>query len=145
MDRLFAFEKALNTWARWVEEQVDPMTTKVFFLGPSPTHFNASHWGNNEKGDCKDEMQPLLEQPNPGDDADLAKTTVERVWRSMSKPVGLLNVTGLSSLRNDAHPSLYSSGAHRGMDRSHWCVSGVPDTWNHLLYAELMVRSNTPT
>ncbi|PON96509.1 Protein trichome birefringence-like [Trema orientale] len=90
-------------------------------------------------------MQPLMEQPNPEDDADLAKTTVERVLRSMSKPVGLLNVTELSSLRNDAHPSLYSSGAHRGMDCSHWCVSGVPDTWNHLLYAELMVRSNTPT
>ncbi|KAM7497840.1 hypothetical protein LguiA_022254 [Lonicera macranthoides] len=38
MDRLVAYEKALNTWARWVESNVDPFKTKLFFQGVSPDH-----------------------------------------------------------------------------------------------------------
>lgn len=38
MDRLVAYEKALNTWAKWVDTNVDPSTTKVFFQGVSPDH-----------------------------------------------------------------------------------------------------------
>ncbi|PQP93878.1 protein trichome birefringence-like 43 [Prunus yedoensis var. nudiflora] len=38
MDRLVAYEKALNTWARWVNSNVDPNKTKVFFQGVSPDH-----------------------------------------------------------------------------------------------------------
>lgn len=38
MDRLVAYAKALNTWAKWVDTNVDPSTTKVFFQGVSPDH-----------------------------------------------------------------------------------------------------------
>ena len=38
MDRLVAYEKALQTWANWVDSQVDPTKTKVFFQGVSPDH-----------------------------------------------------------------------------------------------------------
>lgn len=39
MDRLTAFNKGLNTWANWVDQNVDPTQTKVFFQGISPTHY----------------------------------------------------------------------------------------------------------
>lgn len=52
------------------------------------------------------------------------------------KPVYLLDITTLSQLRKDAHPSAYS-GDHSGVDCSHWCLPGLPDTWNQLLYAAL--------
>ncbi|XP_022140086.1 protein trichome birefringence-like 38 isoform X2 [Momordica charantia] len=39
MDRLVAFYKGLTTWARWVDFNVDPTKTKVFFQGISPTHY----------------------------------------------------------------------------------------------------------
>lgn len=39
MDRLTAFYKGLSTWARWVDLNVDPSQTKVFFQGISPTHY----------------------------------------------------------------------------------------------------------
>lgn len=39
MDRLTAFNKGLNTWASWVDQNVDPTQTKVFFQGISPTHY----------------------------------------------------------------------------------------------------------
>lgn len=39
MDRLTAFYKGLSTWARWVDLNVDPSRTEVFFQGISPTHY----------------------------------------------------------------------------------------------------------
>ncbi|KAK9922852.1 hypothetical protein M0R45_031293 [Rubus argutus] len=42
MDRLVSDEKALNTWATWVDSNVDPAKIKVFFQGVSPYHSNSS-------------------------------------------------------------------------------------------------------
>ncbi len=39
MDRLDAFSKGLTTWANWVDLNVDPSKTKVYFQGISPTHY----------------------------------------------------------------------------------------------------------
>ncbi|XP_057473626.1 protein trichome birefringence-like 43 isoform X1 [Actinidia eriantha] len=38
MNRLVAYEKALSTWARWVDSNIDPTKTKVIFQGVSPDH-----------------------------------------------------------------------------------------------------------
>ena len=38
MDRLVAYEKGLKTWAKWVEDNVNPNKTRVFFQGVSPDH-----------------------------------------------------------------------------------------------------------
>ncbi|KAI5337795.1 hypothetical protein L3X38_017066 [Prunus dulcis] len=35
---------------------------------------------------------------------------------------------------------VWSHGGHKDMDCSHWCLAGVPDTWNVLLYAALTQR-----
>ena len=34
-----AFRKALTTWAKWVDTDVDPGKTKVLYRGNSPTHY----------------------------------------------------------------------------------------------------------
>lgn len=39
MDRLTAYYKGLSTWGKWVDTNVDPSKTKVFFQGISPTHY----------------------------------------------------------------------------------------------------------
>lgn len=39
MDRMKAFEKALTTWAAWVDTNIDPTKVKVFFQGISPSHY----------------------------------------------------------------------------------------------------------
>lgn len=68
----------------------------------------------------------------------------------------VLNVTYMTALRKDGHSSLYYLGPdgspaplHR-QDCSHWCLPGVPDSWNEILYAlflkhEATRASNTST
>ncbi|MBH0063554.1 hypothetical protein I6E85_20795, partial [Pseudoalteromonas sp. NZS71] len=64
----------------------------------------------------------------------LSWVVVNKVLARIKKPVYLLDITFLSQMRKDAHPSRYSGG-HGGTDCSHWCLPGLPDTWNDLLYA----------
>lgn len=136
MDRLTAYYKALTTWGRWVDQNIDPTRTKVFFQGISPTHYEGREW-NQPKRSCIGERQPLLGSTYPAG-APAAADVVNRVLSGIRKPVYLLDITTLSQLRMDAHPSSYG-GQHGGMDCSHWCLPGLPDTWNQLLYAALVM------
>ena len=39
MDRIVAFERGLKTWGEWLDANVDPTKTMVFFQGISPNHY----------------------------------------------------------------------------------------------------------
>ncbi|CAH8253821.1 unnamed protein product [Arabidopsis lyrata] len=133
MNRLDAFYKGLSTWARWVDQNVDTTKTRVFFQGISPTHYEGREW-NEPRKSCSGQMQPLGGSSYPSGQPPSAGV-VSKVLNSMKKPVTLLDITTLSQLRKDAHPSSY--GGDGGTDCSHWCLPGLPDTWNQLLYAAL--------
>ncbi|GMP74378.1 hypothetical protein CsSME_00031816 [Camellia sinensis var. sinensis] len=135
MDRLMAFYKGLTTWGRWVDRDIDPSKTKVFFQGISPTHYQGKEWKSGSKN-CMGEHLPLTGSTYPAG-IPPAAIVVNKVLSRVKKPVYLLDITTLSQLRKDAHPSAYS-GDHSGTDCSHWCLPGLPDTWNQLLYAALM-------
>ncbi|XP_050379686.1 protein trichome birefringence-like 43 [Argentina anserina] len=141
MNRLMAYEKALNTWAKWVDSSVDTYKTKIFFQGVSPDHVNAREWGDHSNSNgCLGQTKPVYGTQYPGG-SHPAEVVLERVLRTISKPVHLLNITRLSQLREDSHPSAYGFGGARGMDCTHWCLPGVPDTWNQLLFAALFEGS----
>mgnify|MGYP000161436105 FL=1 len=64
---------------------------------------------------------------------------LEKTLAEMKFPVKLLNITRLSGFRSDGHPSIYGLlNMHGYQDCSHWCLPGVPDAWNELLYAMIM-------
>ncbi|KAK4486653.1 hypothetical protein RD792_006711 [Penstemon davidsonii] len=136
MDRVLAFEKALNTWGRWVDNNIDPAKTKVFFQGISPSHYNGSSWNEPSAKSCIGQKQPLLESTYPGG-LPPALTVLKKVLSTIKKPVKLLDITNLSLLRKDGHPSSY--GLPGTLDCSHWCLAGVPDTWNQIFYHTLIL------
>ncbi|KAK4767860.1 hypothetical protein SAY87_003001 [Trapa incisa] len=133
MDRMVAFETALRTWGRWVDLNIDPSKSTVFFQGISPSHYNGTLWGEPEAKSCIGQKEPLPGSTYPGG-LPPAVGVLKSVLRNISKPVTLLDVTNLSLLRKDGHPSIYGLGGRTGIDCSHWCLAGVPDTWNEILY-----------
>ncbi|URE19322.1 hypothetical protein MUK42_36705 [Musa troglodytarum] len=103
---------------------------------PHPLQVDGAEWGDKNAKNCYRQTQPVNGSTYPGGPVP-AQGVVTSVLGAMSKPVHLLDITLLSQLRRDAHPSAYS-GDHPGMDCSHWCLAGLPDTWNQILYAELL-------
>lgn len=70
--------------------------------------------------------------------SDVVKQMQYESWK-----VHFLNITYLSEMRKDSHPSKYrepGTPLDAPQDCSHWCLPGVPDTWNELLYAQLLSK-----
>ncbi|WOL00284.1 protein trichome birefringence-like 6 [Canna indica] len=141
LDVSTAFRKALSTWALWVDQHVIPGKTQVFFRSSAPSHFSGGEW--NSGGHCKESIHPLnktyvRQVPEKN-------IILEQVVKKMKTPVTILNITNLSGLRIDGHPSVYGRTLGRPptsiQDCSHWCLPGVPDTWNELLYFHLLSRN----
>ncbi|XP_021277043.1 protein trichome birefringence-like 5 [Herrania umbratica] len=140
-DAVEAYRRALKTWAKWIDENVKPAKQLVFYRGYSSAHFRGGDWDSG--GSCNGETEPILSgaflETYP-----LKMKIVEEVIQEMKVPVILLNVTRLTNFRKDGHPSIFGKRLTEGkkvstrrQDCSHWCVPGVPDTWNELIYATL--------
>ncbi|KAL6644948.1 hypothetical protein ACP70R_016556 [Stipagrostis hirtigluma subsp. patula] len=138
LDASTAFQRALTTWASWVDRYINPQRTRVFFRSSSPSHFSGGQW--NSGGHCRESTLPLNDShvwPMPE-----INVMLEQVSKQMKTPVTILNITHLSGLRIDGHPSVYGRKAvgltaSSVQDCSHWCLPGVPDTWNELLFYHL--------
>ncbi|CAB4291886.1 unnamed protein product [Prunus armeniaca] len=137
LDVSTAFRKALMTWASWVDKRINPRKTQVFFRSSAPSHFRGGQW--NSGGSCKEATQPLQTSSSSHSEKNVI---AEEVIKQMKTRVTFLNITGLSEYRIDGHPSIHGrkSGKHSSsgiQDCSHWCLPGIPDIWNELLYAHL--------
>jgi hypothetical protein len=124
----------LHTIARWVDSELAhrPGTTKVFLRTMSPVHFVNGEWDTG--GRC-DNTVPLssgseVSQDRSGDSA--AESAVN------GTRLKLLDITAISRLRSEGHISNHSVKAQRAIyDCLHWCLPGIPDMWNELLFAQM--------
>ncbi|XP_058740457.1 protein trichome birefringence-like 6 [Vicia villosa] len=133
-----AFGKALTTWASWVDRHINSKKTQVFFRTSAPSHFRGGNW--NSGGHCTEATHPLNQTLNTTYPE--KNIIVEEIIKRMKTPVTLLNITSLSEFRIDGHPSIYGrkTRSSRIQDCSHWCLPGVPDTWNEMLFFHLQSR-----
>ncbi|KAE9607077.1 putative PMR5 domain, PC-Esterase, protein trichome birefringence-like 2 [Lupinus albus] len=141
---LNAYTKALTTWAKWIDHNIDANRTQVFFRGYSLTHFRGGQW--NSGGQCNKETEPIFNGTQLRKYSSKMRA-LDKVMSKMKTPVIYMNISRLTDYRKDGHPSIYRMdykteeervGAELHQDCSHWCLPGVPDTWNELLYASLL-------
>ncbi|KAJ3682836.1 hypothetical protein LUZ60_013063 [Juncus effusus] len=150
LDATIAYRIGLKTWANWIDSTLSPNKTKVFFTTMSPTHMRSADWNHESNIRCFNETKPVLTKGYWGTGSDRRiMEVISTVVSKMKTPVTFLNITQLSEHRIDGHVSVY--GESRGnvlteeqkgnpeqfADCIHWCLPGVPDTWNRLLYAYL--------
>ncbi|KAI3994967.1 hypothetical protein MKX01_019781 [Papaver californicum] len=147
------FEVALKTWSDWLENRINRTKTQLFFNSMSPTHEWAGDWEENKQGNCYNETEPILQEHywGSGTNTDIMKAVESSVneLKVRGVDVKILNITQLSEYRKDAHVSINKriwdtltpeqiSNPVSYSDCSHWCLPGVPDTWNELLYAYIL-------
>lgn len=165
-----AYKKAMETIVKWIETELNLTKTQVFFRTFAPVHFRfisnsitrnpkaySQHvftnicrggvW--NTGGHCHLETLPdissSLVPPETWEKLNTLSTLVSSPLslNSLTSGLQVLNITDMSARRKDGHSSVYyvspPAPLHR-QDCSHWCLPGVPDTWNELMYAFLMKR-----
>ncbi|KAL6525508.1 Protein trichome birefringence-like 5 [Orobanche hederae] len=143
LDAVEAYRRAIKTWATWIKKHL-AKEKLVFYRGYSSAHFRGGDWDSG--GSCNGETEPVksgvILESYPQ-----KMTIVEDVLKETQVSVVLLNVTRLTNYRKDGHPSVYGKNvtgvkkvSTRRQDCSHWCLPGVPDAWNELIYATLVAR-----
>ncbi|TVT97802.1 hypothetical protein EJB05_56936, partial [Eragrostis curvula] len=163
VDRPIAYREVLKTWAKWVDRHIDPNKTTVFFMGMSPNHVVPWVWGNPGGIKCAMETQPILNwtagKPlDIGTDWRLHGAARGVMGRYLSRvPVEFVDITALSEFRKDAHTSVHTLRQGKLLtpeqqadpktyaDCIHWCLPGLPDTWNHFIYAHIVSRPRGPS
>ncbi|XWS09019.1 hypothetical protein CRYUN_Cryun40dG0050000 [Craigia yunnanensis] len=139
-----AYQRSIETVMRWIRNEVNTSKTKVFFRTFAPVHFRGGDWKTG--GSCHMETLPELGSSLvPSETWEQFKVVSDVLsaysYASKGTKIDILNVTRMTARRKDGHSSLYYLGPkespapiHR-QDCSHWCLPGVPDAWNELLYA----------
>lgn len=128
-----AFKTALKTWASWAESNVNPNRTSVFFRT-----FESSHWSGRNRNSCKVTRRPSLKAK--GRDKSSISDIIMKVTKQMAFPIRVLHVTPMGAFRSDAHVGTWSDNPSVP-DCSHWCLPGVPDMWNEILFSYMLSKN----
>ncbi|XP_031398180.1 protein trichome birefringence-like 34 [Punica granatum] len=147
-----AYEMGMTTWSQWLEIHVNQSNTELFFVTMSPTHERAEDWGGFTGQNCYQETELITKEDYWGSGSNLAMMrvveTVINDLRARGVTIQVLNITQLSEYRKEAHPAIHRK-QYRPLkeeqlanpmsyaDCMHWCLPGVPDVWNELLYAHI--------
>ncbi|EPS74219.1 hypothetical protein M569_00538 [Genlisea aurea] len=146
---LRVFEMALNSWSDWMEMHFNGTKTKVFFMSPSPfSKLNKTYNVYGTDAGCGEMREPIPDEDYWPSGVDkgmmrMVESVIDKLGERGVK-VEYLNVTRLSGYREDAHSSnkvigwVNWKGSKRYSDCLHWCLPGVPDVWNRILYHYIM-------
>lgn len=77
----------------------------------------------------------------------------KHVTQNTKVPIHFIDITTLSEYRKDAHTAIHTIRQGKILtpeqkadpaiyaDCIHWCLPGLPDTWNEFLYTRIISRS----
>ncbi|XP_012074397.1 protein trichome birefringence-like 8 [Jatropha curcas] len=143
MNVMEALERSLQTWKSWAIENLDPERSHIFFRSFSPVHYRNGTWNNN--GRCDVDMQPETNdmnlEPEPVNNQLISSMIKQMELEYRKSKIQYLNITYLTQFRFDGHPSVHrepGTPLPAPQDCSHWCLPGIPDIWNEILYAHLV-------
>ncbi|KAF8085717.1 hypothetical protein N665_0650s0030 [Sinapis alba] len=144
-----AYRMGMKSMLRWVKNNMDRKKTRVFFTSMSPTHAKGIDWGGEPGQNCYNQTT-LIKDPNywGSDCRKSIMKVIGEVFERSKTPITLLNITQMSNYRKDAHTSIYKKqwsplteeqleNPTSYADCVHWCLPGLQDTWNELLFAKL--------
>ncbi|CAA3033394.1 trichome birefringence-like 33 [Olea europaea subsp. europaea] len=144
-----AYRMAMKIMLRWVKKNMERNKTRVFFTSMSPSHEKSIDWGGDPHGNCYNETTLIEDEEYWGSDCRKGvMRVIGEVFSKTKVPITFLNITKLSSYRRDAHTSIYKkqwnpltpeqlANPASYADCVHWCLPGLQDTWNELLFAKL--------
>lgn len=114
-----------------------------------PFVYRSQDWGRKEGLRCFNETKPVRKKNHWGTGSDKnIMSVVAKVVKKMKVPVQIINITQISEYRIDGHSSVYTETGGKlltqeeradpnNADCIHWCLPGVPDTWNQIFLAML--------
>ncbi|KAK4256812.1 hypothetical protein QN277_006489 [Acacia crassicarpa] len=116
---------------KWLNSQLPSHPRlRAFFRTISPRHFFNGDW--NTGGSCDNDV-PLSHGSEVVQEGS-KDLIIEGALKGTK--IKMLDITAISELRDEAHISRYSTrGILNASDCLHWCLPGLPDTWNDLLVA----------
>lgn len=127
----------IHSIVNWVNSQLPKHPhLKAFYRSISPRHFVNGDW--NTGGSC-DNTTPMSigKEVLQDESSDYSAGNAVK-----GTGVKLLDITALSQLRDEGHISHYRTTAAKGVhDCLHWCLPGVPDNWNEILFAHISATS----
>ncbi|KAG8091561.1 hypothetical protein GUJ93_ZPchr0012g20947 [Zizania palustris] len=146
MDIKEAFLLSLQTVKDWEISNARFSDRYFFFRSYSPSHYSNGTWDTG--GSCADQRDPLTSRDEQfSEEYSWMNAMISNSMQGARRREGtrnksqFLNITYMTELRRDGHPSRHrepGTPPDAPEDCSHWCLPGVPDTWNELLYAHLM-------
>jgi len=131
-----ARDMKLRSIAGWVDSELarrPRRMTKVFLRTMSPAHFVDGEWNTGGRCDSTVPLSSGSSEVSRDSSSDSAAESAVNGTR-----LRLLDITAISQLRSEGHISNHSFGAQRATyDCLHWCLPGIPDMWNELLFAQM--------
>ncbi|KAG6436588.1 hypothetical protein SASPL_101489 [Salvia splendens] len=115
------------------------------------TRFEVELTGHQSENSHDDQSDEETTEVIPSEETNESQRT--SVTRGMRVPVSFLNITRLFEYRKDAHTAVHTIKQGKILtpeqkadpaafaDCIHWCLPGLPDTWNELLYARIIYAS----
>ncbi|KAL7248571.1 hypothetical protein ACSBR2_003331 [Camellia fascicularis] len=134
----------------WVGVDILAFNTYVWWMSGLKVNSLSEDWNKKDGIKCFNETRPIMNRGHWGTGSNKhIMSIVSNVVGKMKFPVTFINITQLSEYRIDGHASIYNelggqlltdeqkTDPLRYADCIHWCLPGVPDTWNQIFLGYL--------